>query len=123
MKFNLNLLKMNKKKLSIKRIAIGILTLFSFVLHAQTPKPSDVFGFKLGDDYKLASYDQMLDYYEKLEGSSDRIKKIEIGETTQGRPMVLLMISSKENLKELDHWKEISRKLAKARIDSIEAQK
>lgn len=62
---------MNNEKLRIKWVAVGVLTLFSFVLYAQVPKPSDVFGFKPGADYKLASYDQMLDYYEKLDSKSD----------------------------------------------------
>lgn len=46
----------------------------------EVASPSDVFGFQVGTDYKLADYDQMLDYYERLDAASDRVKKIEIGE-------------------------------------------
>lgn len=92
------------------------------LLFAQPPKPSDVFGFEPGADYKMANYDQMKQYYKKLVASSDRVKMEEIGKSVDGEPMYLLYISSKENLDQLDRWKEISRKLATARIDEKEAQ-
>lgn len=90
-------------------------------LSAQIPSPSEVFGFEPGADYELAGYDRMLEFYEKLASGSDRVEKFEIGKTTQGRPMLLLVISSKENLARLEEWKTTSQKLAKARIDSAEA--
>ena len=95
-----------------------------FQLKAQKtpiPTPESVFGFKVGDDYKLADYDQMLTYYDKLVASSDRIKMIEIGKSVMGRPIKLMFISSKENLQQLDKWKGISEQLAKAKIDEAQA--
>jgi len=89
----------------------------------QIPKPSDVFGHRPGADYKLANYEQMLEYYDQLDAASDRVKKAEIGKSVDGRPMILLFISSKKNIQQLDKWRNISVKLARARIDSIEAQK
>lgn len=89
---------------------------------AQTPKPSETFGFEVGADYKLADYDQMLEYYEKLDASSDRVKMIEIGKSVMGRPIKLVFISSEENMKSLDKWREISEKLSRARISKEEAQ-
>ena len=47
------------------RYACASLLLILFVARAasaQVPHPSDVFGFTPGDDYKLATYSQMLDY-------------------------------------------------------------
>ena len=70
---------------------------------AQTvPSPEDVFGFKVGADYKLADYSQIEDYLSKLDASSNRVKKVEIGTTVLGRKMYILFISSEENLKNLD---------------------
>ncbi len=90
---------------------------------AQVPKPADVYGFEVGADYKLADYEMMLDYYNRLDDASDRVKKIEIGTSSMGRPMIMLLISSDENMQQLDRWRSISEKLSRARIDSAEARK
>ncbi len=89
---------------------------------AQVPTPESVFGFKVGTDYKLADYDQMLDYYDQLVKSSDRIQMIDIGQSVMGRPIKLMFISSAENLKQLDRYKEISKQLARAKIDPSAAK-
>lgn len=88
---------------------------------AQIPTPEKIFGFQLGSDYKLADYEQMLTYYEELE-ASDRFRKIEIGKSVDGNPMYLFFISTKENLDQLDKWKSISQKLARAEIEEDEAR-
>ena len=92
--------------------------------HAQdVPQPEDVFGFRPGSDYKLAGYDQLLDYYNELAASSDRVQMTQIGESVMGRPMILLFISSAENLAQLDRWRETSEQLARARLPEAEAQR
>ncbi len=92
------------------------------ILNAQVPSPEEVFGFKVGADYKLADYDQMLDYYAKLDAASDRVQMIEIGKSVMGRPIKLMFISTERNLQELERWREISEKLARARISEEEAK-
>jgi hypothetical protein len=81
-------------------------------IHA--PAPAEVIGFEPGDDYRLADYDQLLGYYEHLAAASDRVEMLEIGRTTQGRPMVLLVISDAANLAELERWRDISVRLGRA---------
>ena len=94
------------------------------VTMAQTvPSPEDVYGFKVGADYKLADYSQIEDYLSKLDASSERVKKVEIGTTVLGRKMYILFISSEENLKDLDKWKDISTKLARVQVSNDEAMK
>ena len=78
------------------------------------PAPAEVIGFDPGEDHKLADYTQLLAYYEALAASSDRVEMVEIGRTTRGLPMVLLYISTPENLAQLDRWKEISQRLGRA---------
>ncbi|MBK7652357.1 MAG: hypothetical protein IPJ20_18855 [Flammeovirgaceae bacterium] len=68
----------------------------------QIPKPSATFGFEPGADYKMATYDQMLAYYEKLDAATDRVKVTEIGKSVRGRPIKLIFISSEKNMKSLD---------------------
>jgi hypothetical protein len=105
------------------RFLFCLFFLASISINAQIPKPSDVFGFEVGADYKLADYDQMLKYYEKLAASTDRVQMIEIGKSVMGRPMKLLFISSEENMKSLEKWRTISEKLSRARISPDEAKK
>lgn len=101
--------------------ALMLLCIMSVSAYAQVPSPADVFGFEVGADYKLANYDMMLDYYNQLDEASDRVQKIEIGASSMGRPMILLFISSEENMQQLDRWRSISEQLSRARIDSTKA--
>jgi hypothetical protein len=80
------------------------------------PAPRDVIGFTPGDDRKLASWAQIVDYFKRLEHASDRVRFEELGKTTLGRPFVLATISSPANLARLERFKEIQHKLADPRI-------
>src|SRR5262245_39220493 len=83
---------------------------------AQTiPTPESVLGHKPGDDFYLATYDESREYFRKLAASSDRIKLISVGRTTRGLDWEIALISSPQNLANLDKYKEISRKLADGR--------
>ncbi|WP_240531657.1 M14 metallopeptidase family protein [Maribacter sp. 4G9] len=85
------------------------------------PSPKDVYGFRVGDDYKLADYAQIEDYLGKLAAASNRVQMKEIGTTVLGRKMYILFISSEENLSQLDKWKDISEKLARVKVSEQEA--
>ncbi len=76
--------------------------------------PKQHFGFDIGDDYQLATYTQLVEYWKKLDKESDRMKVVEIGKTAEGRPQLMAIITSPENFKKLDRYKEISRRLALA---------
>ncbi len=76
--------------------------------------PKEHFGFTIGDDYQLANFSQTADYFKKLSLQSDRVKLIGIGKTEEGRIQPMLIVSSPENLRNLDQYKEISQKLARA---------
>jgi len=93
---------------------------------AAVPSPRDVIGFTPGDDRKLASWAQIVDYFKRLERASNRVKFQELGKTTLGRPFVLAIISSPANLANLERFKEIQRKLADPRTfnsNDAEAEK
>lgn len=76
--------------------------------------PKEFFGFNIGDDYKLATYTQFVDYWHKIDQESDRMQVEEIGKSAEGRPQLMAVITSPENFKMLARYKEISRKLAMA---------
>jgi len=70
--------------------------------------------YTAGDDYYLANYTQLLDYWSKVAKESDRIKLVQIGKTAEDRPFMMAIITSPANHKNLAHYKEISQKLARA---------
>lgn len=91
--------------------------LWTILIFAQTvPAPKDVIGFTPGDDRKLASWNQILEYFQKLEDTSPRVKFEAIGKTTMDKPFVYATISTPENLKNLEKYKEINKKLADPRL-------
>ena len=113
----------NSKCKSVLLTLVLALSCISVSMAQKVPSPEDVYGFKVGDDYKLADYSQIEDYLSQLDASSDRVKKVEIGTTVLGRKMYILFISSEENLKDLDKWKDISTKLARVQVSEDEALK
>ena len=76
------------------------------------PPPESVFGFTAGADYKLATYDQSIEYFKKLAAASRYVKLVEAGKTSQGRTMYFALISTPENLAKIDRYREIWQRLA-----------
>jgi hypothetical protein len=73
------------------------------------------FGHDIGADYQLVNYTQETEYLKKLAKESDRMKLVDIGPTAEGRRQYMSIISSPENMAKLDHYREISEKLARAK--------
>ena len=85
------------------------------LLSAQAiPTPESVLKHKPTDDFWLATYEESLQYFRALEKSSDRIKLVQIGKSTRGRDWWVALISSPENLRNIDKYKSIAGKLARA---------
>jgi hypothetical protein len=76
------------------------------------PTPQSVLGFKVGADFKLATYDETISYFQKLAAATNRMKLVDVGKTSTGRAWTLALISSPENLAKIDRLKEISQRLA-----------
>ncbi|MDP2320640.1 MAG: M14 family metallopeptidase [Acidobacteriota bacterium] len=90
---------------------------------SKVPSPEDVFGFQVGADYKLASHEQLVDYFTKLDAASDRIVVENIGKSTLGKPMILAVISSEANIKNRARYQDIARRLAITRgVDEAQAR-
>ncbi len=77
--------------------------------------PAEFFGHELGADNVLARWDRIVEYFGVLAGQSDRLHVMNMGPSTQGHPFLLVVISSPDNLSNLDRIAEISRTLADPR--------
>ena len=82
---------------------------------AAIPAPEEVLGFVPGDDRKLASWNKIVEYFERLDQSSDRVKFETLGQTSMNKPFVMATISSPANLAKLEEYKQIQAQLADPR--------
>jgi hypothetical protein len=82
---------------------------------AGIPTPQEVLGFVPGDDRKLASWNQVLEYFTALAKASDRVNFETLGRSTLGKPFVMATISAPENLARLGEYKKIQELLADPR--------
>jgi len=77
--------------------------------------PEEFFGFQMGSDRKMARWDKIVEYFMLLEKQSDKIKVINMGPSTEGNPFLLVIISSPDNLANLEHFKEVNAKISDPR--------
>ena len=78
---------------------------------ADVPTPQQFLGFRVGEDKKLARWEKIVEYMRIIANGSDRVKLRELGRTTNNNPFILLEISSSDTIKNLDHFKQLERKL------------
>jgi len=81
------------------------------------PSPRSVFGFNPGDDRTILDWKQITDYFARLDRSSDRVLVQTIGQSTLGRPLIAVFISAPENIRNLEKYKDIQRRLADPRLN------
>ncbi len=79
---------------------------------AELPTPESVLGHVVGQDFELATYEQSIDYFQRLAAASDRVELRRIGRTSFGRDWYLAIVSSPENLADLDRIRETAQRLA-----------
>jgi hypothetical protein len=82
---------------------------------AEVRSPSDFLGFQVGADRKLADYNQIVSYLKALAAASPRVQIETLGRTTLANEMVMAVISSEANLRNLPRIREIAAKLADPR--------
>ena len=79
------------------------------------PTPESVLGFEVGADFHLATYDELLTYFQRLDAATDRLQLVEVGRTSNGLPWFVALISSAENLRNVQRHREIALRLADPR--------
>ena len=102
---------MTTRVLSVCGCALGLMA-WTVPVVAQVPTPESVLGFSVGADFHLASYDDSIAYYERLDAATDQLTLVHVGETSFGRPFYLALISSSDNLANLERYRKIAHRLA-----------
>lgn len=96
-------------------VAICVILLVSTIVFGQVQAPGDFFGFQLGSDYKLAGWDQIVSYFRMLDDGSEKVQVLDLGQSTEGKPFIMAVISSAENMARLDEIKRASKRLSDSR--------
>ena len=83
-----------------------ILMLFTNIIFAQqVMSPDEFLGYELGNQF--SRYHQVVDYYDYLaENDKERVKIVEYGTTNEGRKLRVVILSSAENMANLEAIRE-----------------
>ncbi|MFB3853174.1 MAG: M14 metallopeptidase family protein [Vicinamibacterales bacterium] len=100
--------------------AVSILNL-DILAQSGLRSPEQAFGFRMGADRKLISWSESVGYFQELARSSGRVKVFDAGKTTMGKPLILVAVSSEENIASLGRYRDIVRQLSDPRRTSEEA--
>jgi len=87
-----------------KRFLLLLLGIGLCWLHAQVPSPTDFLGYELGS--RFSWHHQVVDYFEAVAESSPKVKLQRYGASYEGRPLMVAMLTSEENMAELETIRE-----------------
>src|SRR3954454_2459644 len=87
------------------------------------PSPKDVLGYHVGAPYKLTYYADILKYYRALAAATPRVKVESIGKSDEGRELVVVWVSSDDNIKNVQKNRDNLAKIADPRGLSTEQVK
>jgi len=105
-------------------LAAVALLAYARPLAAQPPAPEAFFGFRMGTDGRLASADAIERYFEAVAARSDRVKLVDVGQTTERHPTIAAIISAPANIANLDQIRAANQRLADPRtLDRDEARR
>ena len=91
---------------------------------AKVPTPEKALGYIAGAMDHLTYAKDIHAYMRAVEKASPRVKVLTIGQTEEGREMIVVLVSDEANLAKLDRYKDITARLADPRkTTSAEAEK
>ncbi|MBL8755021.1 MAG: peptidase, partial [Planctomycetes bacterium] len=99
-----------------------VASLLAPAARGQVPSPKEFLGHEVGADYSLCNYTDMMRFFRAIEQKSDRMRILDIGPTSYGQRMHMMVISSPANLAKLERLREISVTLARGRVDAATAK-
>jgi hypothetical protein len=100
-------------------LSLALWSCVAGILVAQAPQPlpspETFFGFALGTDGRLAGADEIEKYFQAVAASSDRVKLIDLGQTTEGHRTIAAIVSAPANIRNLDQIRAANQQLADPR--------
>lgn len=102
----------------MSRFTLAGLFVLATLCRAAVPIPEEFFGHRMGADRKLLDWGKVVSYFKTLPASSGNIRVEELGTSTEGRPFIAAIISSRNTLSQLDRFRDIQNRLADPRRTS-----
>jgi hypothetical protein len=98
----------------MKRTVISILFVLTGIvgLNAQIKSPDDFLGYPLGS--KFTPHYQIIAYFKYLAGINKNIRLISYGKTYENRELIVAVISSRENMDNLEQIRKVNIGLSRA---------
>jgi hypothetical protein len=92
--------------LHLKRFFVCLFTFYSILLSAQNKlrSPDDFLMNQYGEQF--TPHYLVVDYFRHVAANSDLVQLTEYGRTNQGRPLLLAIVSSKENMGKLEQIRQ-----------------
>ncbi|WP_339750925.1 M14 family zinc carboxypeptidase [Algoriphagus aquimarinus] len=86
----------------MKKLILLLLFVFSITISswAQIQTPEQFLGYKPGD--RFTPHHRMVDYFEHVAANNPNVKLIQYGETNEKRPLIIAILSSSENMGNLE---------------------
>src|ERR1700687_4946716 len=93
-------------------VVVATLRTLASPLAAQAPTPEAHFGFRMGTDRRLAPAEAIDRYFELVAAQTDRVKIVDIGSTTEGHRTTAAIVSSPDNIRNLEAIRAANQRLA-----------
>lgn len=101
-----------------KSLSALLLILFATVVHAQLKSPEDFLGYKIGT--RFTPHFKVINYFNHVAANSS-IKLEKYGETNEGRPLMVAIVSSPENIQRIEQIRMNNLRLANLATDKAAA--
>ncbi len=88
--------------------------------HPTVPGPRDFLGYTIGTPGELTPVNRIHGYFRALEAASPRVRVFVLGQSQEGRDMIVAAIADEALLARLEETKAILRRLADPRLTSAE---
>ncbi len=98
----------HRRPIVLTALCVAAMTLAAPVSSQTIPSPEEFFGHVMGADRQLARWDRLVEYYELIGESSDRVIVENVGLSTLGNPFLVIYVSSPENLARLEEIREMN---------------
>lgn len=79
------------------------------------PTPRDHLGYTVGKPEQLTYPEEVYSYMRAVEAATNRVRVLSIGETEEGREMILVIVADENTLADLDRYKGMLSQLADPR--------
>jgi len=90
----------------------------------RVPTPEKVLGYIVGTPDRLTYSKDIYRYLRELAKATPRVRVFTMGQSEEGREMVLAVVSDEDNLRQLDRYKQLTARLADPRgLSEAEADK